>query len=144
VSTTSALVLIVAVAVVSACGAKTSSHGGAPAATGIRSIDWNNRTYVFPDREYVVANGEAEVLYDAMDNELSPAQWRRLHPGERPVARGTFAVAAPVYRDFDGDGTDDAVITMTTIGPGSGSYTAVAVFALRGDRVEVIAELPAS
>jgi hypothetical protein len=34
------------------------------------------------------------------------------------------------------------VITMTTIGPGSGSYTAVAVFALRGDRVEVIAELP--
>lgn len=130
-------ILIVTLA---ACGG--ARHASAPigntaapsaAPTGVRAVDWANRTYV-SDGEggggYTVTDGYYEFAYDAEGNEV-PGDYQPTNPGEY-VERGSFSVGPPVYGDVTGDGADEAIIVTSWTGGGTGHFTGISVFGMQG------------
>lgn len=140
---TKLFLLLVAAA---ACGGKTAPPPIANQASvtpvgldrSIRAIDWRNRSY----NDVAVVDGQADLLYDAQDNEYTQAAWNARYPGQDPIARGWVMVSAPVYTDVDHDGSEDAVIATTMNTGGSGNFDSIDLYALRAGAPVVIASIP--
>jgi hypothetical protein len=109
-----------------------ANRDAAPAATGVRAIDWRNRAYALTGLGAVaVKDGRAEFALD--DNGKVSAT------GETSAS---FRVEPPLFADIDGDGADDAVISTALGTGGTGQFSSVAVYALRGGRVVSLGDIP--
>jgi hypothetical protein len=125
------------VVAVAACGGKTAGPavpignlGGPPVAgldQSIRRIDFGNRGY----DGITVVDGAIDLLYDANDNQYTPAEWDARYPGRDPVARGWLEVAAPVYADVDHDQREEAMVMIATNTGGTGTFDTLEVYTLR-------------
>jgi hypothetical protein len=135
VSTISSIFVVVALV---ACGGKTAAPRARLADHAIRAVDWDNRSYA----KYTVVGGETALFYDAQDDEHTPAEWAARYPRTAPVARGRFAVLPPAYGDVDRDGSEDAVITTTIEAGGSGVFSMVELYVMRGGEAVSVAGIP--
>jgi hypothetical protein len=120
-----------------ACGHATgapplANRNAAAPASGVRAIDWRNRAYVLTGLGTVtVRDGRAEFALDD-GGKVSAA-------GATPAA---FRVEPPLFADIDGDGTEDAVIGNVLGTGGTGQFSSVAVYTLRGASVVSLGEIP--
>lgn len=136
---------LAALLVLAACGGKAASpaianRGGADTGTGIRAIDWANRTYQSGEGTFTVKDGSAEFAFDENGNEVA-ADYEPTDP-DAFVERGYFNVAAPVFGDVDGDGAEDAVIITVYNGGGTGQFDGADVYAMREGQPTIIGGVP--
>lgn len=89
-----------------------TAGGGGTASAGVRSIDWQNRTYESEAGAVTVKDGEATL-------EIDP---------EMPEMNGWFQVGAPSYGDVNGDGIEDAILITAFNGGGTGTFTSGEVY----------------
>ena len=135
-----------ALLVLVACGGKATpppvanQGGGGGTAVGIRSIDWANRTYQNGDGTFTVKDGTFEFAFDENGNEVA-ADYQPTDP-DGYVERGYFNVAAPVYGDVDGDGTEEAIIISVHNTGGTGQFDGADVYTMRGGEPVVIGGIP--
>jgi hypothetical protein len=97
----------------------------------VRTIDWKNRAYEGVGERgdtYLVRGGAFEFGYDAGGN-MVPID--SVH-GDAEQARGFFKVGDPVFGDVTGDGVEEAAILTTLNTGGSGNFTSVVVYGVRG------------
>jgi hypothetical protein len=106
-------------------------NAAAPAA-GVRAIDWRNRPYVLTGLGTVtVRDGRAEF---ALDDEGKVSA-----TGATPAS---FRVEPPLFADIDGDGTEDAVVSNILGTGGTGQFSSIAVYTVRGGQVVSLGEIP--
>lgn len=128
---------MVALRVLGAC-----SHGGgepplanrnaAAAATGIRAIDWRNRAYELEGLGTVtVKDGQADFAIDD-DGKIVAG-------GATP---GALRVEPALFADVDGDGVEDAIVHTVLGTGGTGQFSSVLLFTLRGGKVAELGEIP--
>jgi hypothetical protein len=124
--------LVIVVLGLAACGgaATPAPKSPPPAGKSVRDIDWANRTYSVPGFEgedtYTVANGAYE--------------WSNQE--EDYVDQGYFSVAAPAYGDVTGDGADEAAIVSILNTGGTGNFSALGVYTMKGDEPVVLGCIP--
>jgi len=123
----------VLVAWLAACGGSATPAPKSPEpATGktVRGIDWANRTYTVPGFEgedtYTVANGAYE--------------WSNQE--EDYVDQGYFSVAEPAFGDVTSDGADEAAIVSILNTGGTGNFSALGVYTMKGDEPVVLGWIP--
>jgi hypothetical protein len=120
--------------VVAACGggaAPVVANRAGGAAEGVRAIDWQNRSYAVPViGEVTVVRGHADFAIGE-DGKRAPA-------GEP----GAYDVQPPVFGDVDGDGVDDAVIVDALATGGTGRFSQVRIFTLRGGGPIELGQIP--
>lgn len=140
------LVTIVSLAAVAltGCGGKARPAGtvgnSAGAATGVRAIDWQNRTYDSGDGgPFTVVNGVHEFAFDGDGNPVGPDYEPK---DDEYVERGSFEVGQPVYGDLDGDGAEEAVIVTYYNGGGTGRFTGIDVYSIRDGQPVVLGGIP--
>jgi hypothetical protein len=131
-----ACALTFALGAVGACGhagdPPLANRNAAAPATGVRAIDWRNRPYVLTGLGAVtVRDGRAEF---ALDDEAKVSA-----TGATPAS---FRVEPPLFADIDGDGTEDAVISQVLGTGGTGQFSSIAVYTLRGGQVVSLGEIP--
>jgi hypothetical protein len=137
VACTRTVAAVAAVAAVGACGHAAgdpplANRNAAAPASGVRAIDWRNRPYVLTGLGTVtVRDGHAEF---ALDDEGKVSA-----TGATPAS---FRVEPPLFADIDGDGTEDAVISNAVGTGGTGQFSSVAVYTVRGGSVVSLAEIP--
>ena len=101
-------------------------------ATGVRAIDWGNRDYAVVGLGTIaVHDGRAEFALDD-DGQVSAA-------GASPAS---LRVEPPLFVDIDGDGTEDAVIASEFATGGTGQFSSVVIYTLRGGAVVTLGEIP--
>ncbi len=125
-----------ALGAVGACGhagdPPLANRNAAAPATGVRAIDWRNRPYVLTGLGTVtVRDGRAEF---ALDDEGKVSA-----TGATPAS---FRVEPPLFADIDGDGTEDAVISDVLGTGGTGQFSSIAVYTVRGGQVVALGEVP--
>jgi hypothetical protein len=131
-----AVALTFALGAVGACGHAggpplANRHAAAPG-TGVRAIDWRNRPYVLTGLGTVtVRDGRAEF---ALDDEGKVSA-----TGATPAS---FRVEPPLFADIDGDGSEDAVIGNVLGTGGTGQFSSIAVYTVRGGQVVSLGEIP--
>jgi len=131
--------------VVAACGGRApggaplANHTAAPSA-GVRAIDWRNRSYSIEGiGEVAVVDGRADFALDD-DGKLATGKSGDPISGQTSAA---FSVDRPVFADVDGDGVEDAVLTCVLGTGGTGQFSAVRIFTLRGGgQVVELGEIP--
>ncbi|HSR97449.1 MAG TPA: hypothetical protein VLM79_10385 [Kofleriaceae bacterium] len=97
------------------------AHG---AASEVRGIDWQNRTYVLDELGPVaVKDGEGA-----------------LQTGD--AGGGSYSVARPVFADVNGDGVEDAIISSVMSTGGTGRFSDVRVYTMRAGKVAELAMIP--
>jgi hypothetical protein len=107
----------------------------------VRAIDWKNRAYEGVGERgdtYAVRGGVFEFGHDGK-GEIVP-----IDPGHRDAeqARGFFKVGDPVFGDVTGDGIEEAaILTMLSTG-GSGNFTSVVVYGVRGGQAVQLGSIP--
>ena len=145
---------VAAVGALGACGhaateVPLANRNAAPPMTGVRAIDWRNRTYeleaigpimvkdgradfALDDDGKIVASGDASgsAKGDARDSAAS---------GDTP---GSFRVESPLFADIDGDGSEDAVVSSVLGTGGTGQFSAVTIYTVRDGKVVAVAEIP--
>jgi hypothetical protein len=108
------------------------NRNAAAPATGVRAIDWRNRPYALTGLGTItVRDGRAEF---ALDDEGKVSA-----TGATPAA---FRVEPPLFADIDGDGTEDAVIGSALGTGGTGQFSSIAVYTVRGGQVVALGEIP--
>ena len=113
-------------------GPPLANRNAAAPATGVRAIDWRNRPYVLTGLGTVtLRDGRAEFALDD-EGKVSAA-------GATPAS---FRVEPPLFADIDGDGTDDAVISSALGTGGTGQFSSIVVYTLRGGQVVSLGEIP--
>lgn len=125
-----------ALGAVGACGhagdPPLANRNAAAPASGVRAIDWRNRPYVLTGLGAVtVRDGRAEFALDD-DGKVSAT-------GATPAS---FRVDPPLFADIDGDGTEDAVIGNVLGTGGTGQFSSIAVYTVRGGSVVSLGEIP--
>jgi hypothetical protein len=101
-----------------------SNRGGAASPVGVRAVDWQNHTYVLAELGAVtVRRGRGALTLDD-DGRL-----------DVPGAGGVYQVEPPLYADVDGDGAEDAVIASVTSTGGTGQFSQIQIYALRGGKI---------
>jgi hypothetical protein len=104
-----------------------------PRPTGIRAINWQNRTYELDDYGAVkVKNGRGELPL-VLDDDGSP-----LEPGE---IHGVLSVGSPLFTDVNGDGADEAVILSMISTGGTARLSQVLIFTLHDEHVVPLATI---
>jgi hypothetical protein len=108
-------------------------NAAAPASiSGVRAIDWRNRSYALTGLGTVaVQDGRAEFALDD-DGRVSIT-------GATPAS---FRVEPPLFADIDGDGSEDAVISNVLGTGGTGQFSSIAVYTMRGGKVVSLGEIP--
>ena len=111
-----------------------ANRGAASAGDEIRAIDWRNHTYHLDELGAVtVKNGEADLpLTD--DNKLAGSG--------APALTGGYHVEPPLFADIDGDGHEDAIISGVLSMGGTGHFSEVAIYAIRGGKPVQIGAIP--
>ena len=101
------------------------ADGAHNAASDVRGIDWQNRTYVLDELGPVaVKNGEGAVQTgDDADH-------------------GSYSVARPVFTDVNGDGIEDAIISSVMSTGGTGRFSDVRIYTMRAGKVAELAMIP--
>ena len=118
-------------------GAPLANHTAAPSA-GVRAIDWRNRSYSIEGiGEVQVADGRADFALDD-DGKLATGKTGDSISGQTSAA---FTVDRPVFADVDGDGVEDAVVACVLGTGGTGQFSAVRIFTLRGGNVIELGEV---
>jgi hypothetical protein len=141
------------VVVAAACGAKSPAPAGgvenSPAARAvdrsIRAIDWRNRSYDLGEEfgSYPAIDGSYAFVYTTDGEQLSEAEFARRFPNrDRFEASGYFHVEPPVFGDVDKDGAEEAIVTTYIDSGGSGYFSTVYVFTLRGGAPVVLGTIP--
>ena len=121
----------------------TGSGGAANADRSIRTVDWSRFTYdTGEDGRFTVAGGTADFVFDDDGATMTRAEFARRHPGVDPTERGSFSVEAPVFGDVDRDGVEDAVITSSLWGGGTGHFTNVWIYRMRDGAPVVLGSIP--
>lgn len=132
-----ACTLAVALGAPAACGHTAgapplANRDVAAPASGVRAIDWRNRPYVLTGLGTVtVRDGRAEFALDD-DGKVSAA-------GATPAS---FRVEPPLFADIDGDGTEDAVVSNVLGTGGTGQFSSIGVYTVRGGQVVSLGEIP--
>jgi hypothetical protein len=95
------------------------------AASEVRGIDWQNRTYGLDELGPVaVKNGEGA-----------------LETGD-DGSGGSYSVARPVFADVNADGVEDAVISSVMSTGGTGRFSEVRIYTVRAGKVVELATIP--
>jgi hypothetical protein len=132
-----ACTLALALGATAACGhpagdSPLANRNAAAPASGVRAIDWRNRPYALTGLGTVtVHDGRAEF---ALDDEGKVSA-----TGATPAS---FRVEPPLFADIDGDGTEDAVISSVLGTGGTGQFSSIAVYTVRGGQVVSLGEIP--
>jgi hypothetical protein len=109
-----------------------ANRNAAAPASGVRAIDWRNRSYVLTGLGTVaVQDGSAEFALDD-DGKVSVT-------GATPAS---FRVEPPLFADIDGDGSEDAVISNVLGTGGTGQFSSIGVYTVRGGKVVSLGEIP--
>lgn len=112
-----------------------ANHTDAPA-TGVRAIDWRNRSYALEGIGAVaVVDGRADFALDD-DGKLVAGE-----PGG-PQTSAALRIDRPLFADVDGDGVEDAIVLCVLGTGGTGQFSAIRIFTVRGAAVAEIAEIP--
>jgi hypothetical protein len=127
---------VVVVSTVAACGhgaaqapLANKTDGAHSAASEVRGIDWQNRTYVLDELGPVaVKNGEALVGL--------------VVDGTPQTRDGSYSVARPVFTDVNGDGVEDAIILNMMSTGGTGRFSDVRIYTMRAGKVAELAMIP--
>jgi hypothetical protein len=134
-----------ALATLGACGhtaaeAPLANRDPAPPMSGVRAIDWRNRTYELEAIGPVtVKDGRADFALDD-DGKLARADAQgSVASGDTP---GAFRVEPPLFADIDGDGSEDAVVTSVLGTGGTGQFSAATIYTVRDGKVAALAEIP--
>lgn len=108
----------------------------------VRAIDWQNRTYTQGGAAigYPVVDGEYAYALDE-DGKIVAADYQPKDP-DAYVERGWFMVAKPVFGDVDGDGAEEALIITFENTGGSGQFTMIEVYTIRGGQEVVLGHIP--
>src|SRR4051794_32529223 len=128
---------LIAVASGTACGhagdPPLANRNAAAPASGVRAIDWRNRSYALTGLGTVaVQDGRAEF---ALDDE-----GRVSITGATPAS---FRVEPPLFADIDGDGSEDAVISNALGTGGTRQFSSIAIYTVRGGgKVVPLGEIP--
>jgi hypothetical protein len=141
--------LALAVAALAACGhaateTPLANRNAAPPMTGVRAIDWRNRTYELEAiGPIMVKDGRADFALDD-DGKIVAGSAKDQAPeavagGDTP---GTFRVESPLFADIDGDGSEDAVVSSVLGTGGTGQFSAVTIYTVKDGRVVAVAEIP--
>jgi hypothetical protein len=108
-----------------------ANRGTRGAGGEIRAIDWQNRTYDLDELgEVAVQAGHADFAISEDDKAVAVG-----------AITGSFDVAPPLFADIDGDGRDDAVIAGVLATGGTGHFSEVRVYSLRGGKPVVLAAI---
>lgn len=97
----------------------------------VRDIDWHNRTYNIPSD-----GTEGQLMagvFPVVDGEHG---WRR---GDD---HGWLKVGDVAFGDIDGDRREDVIVELTVNTGGSGNFDTALVYAIRGDELVSIGEIP--
>ena len=129
-------IAIVGPLALAACGHTTAeapiANHGRPAESGVRAIDWQNRTYALEELGPVaVTNGHADFAIDD-DGKLVAS-------GDTPAS---FRVDPALFGDVDGDGVEDAIIASVLGTGGTGQFSQITVHTLRAEDVIELGEIP--
>jgi hypothetical protein len=115
-----------------AADAPLANRNASAAATGVRAIDWRNRSYALEELGAVtVKDGRADFAIDDDGKVVAT--------GATP---GSFRVEPPLFTDIDGNGTEDAIIAASLGTGGTGQFSQVMVFTLRGGNVVELGGIP--
>ena len=107
-------------------------HGPHGAAGEVRAIDWQNHTYLLDELgPVVVRDGHADFGISD-DNKVV----------EVGVGRGSYSVERPLFGDIDGDGVEDAVISSVLSTGGTGHFSDIRIYTMRGAELVAIGAIP--
>ncbi len=98
----------------------------------IRAIDWQNRTYELDELGAVTVHAGRADFAISDDNKAV----------EIGTGSGSFAVEPPLFADVDGDGVDDAIISGVVATGGTGHFSEIRIYTLRGGKLVVLAAIP--
>jgi hypothetical protein len=125
--------MLIVVATIAGCGhgaaqapLANQADGAHGAASEVRGIDWQNRTYVLDELGPVaVKNGEGA-----------------LQTGGEGGGGGSYSVARPVFTDVNGDGVEDAILSSVMSTGGTGRFSDVRIYTMRAGKVAELATIP--
>jgi hypothetical protein len=141
-----AVAVIASVCALGACGhaateTPLANRNAAPPMTGVRAIDWRNRTYELEAiGPIMVKDGRADFALDDDGKIVAKGDARdSVASGDTP---GSFRVESPLFADIDGDGSEDAVVSSVLGTGGTGQFSAVTIYTVRDGKVVAVAEIP--
>jgi hypothetical protein len=107
----------------------------------IRSIDWKNHTYdLGQDGTYTANQGSDDFTIDG-DGNMHDADWHPPNPDDQ-VDHGSFEIFDPDFGDVDGDGNEDVAITTDLNTGGTGQFTLITVYTMRGGKPVAMGTIP--
>jgi hypothetical protein len=115
-----------------AATAPLANQGHGPPATEIRAIDWENHTYQLDELGAVTVRAGQADFGISDDNKAV----------ELGTSNGSYTVAHPLFADVNGDGVDDAIIWSVLATGGTGHFSEIRIYTLRGGKVAVLAQIP--
>jgi hypothetical protein len=98
----------------------------------VRGIDWQNHTYVLDELGAVtVKAGHAELRISDDRKAI-----------EAGSARGSYRVEPPLFADVDGDGVEDAIISSVLSTGGTGQFSDIRIYTIRGAKLVELGTIP--
>jgi hypothetical protein len=104
-------------------------------------VDWQNRTYVLDDLGPVAVRQGAARFQLTEDNQVVPPPPDGSE-GANGMPGGSYQVSPPLFADIDGDGVEDAVISSVLSTGGTGHFSQVQVYTVRGGQVVELGAIP--
>lgn len=98
----------------------------------LRAIDWQNRVYELDELGPVAVKGGSAEFAISEDNKAVA----------NGGGSGSFEVEPALFADLDGDGREEAVVSCVLSTGGTGHFSEVRVYGMRGGKPEVIGVIP--
>jgi hypothetical protein len=129
-------IAVITFTVLTACAhggdAPIANHGKAGPTSGVRAIDWQNRTYVLDELGPVtVKDGQAEFAISDDNKAVSAG-----------AGNGAYHVEPPLFADLDGDGVEDVVISSVLSTGGTGHFSDIRIYTMRAANIVELAAIP--
>jgi hypothetical protein len=109
-----------------------ANHGKPGATSEVRAVDWQNHTYVLDELGAVTVKAGHADFGISDDNKAV----------EAGGANGSYEVQRPLFADVDGDGVEDAVISGVLSTGGTGHFSDVRIYTMRGGRIVELGTIP--
>jgi hypothetical protein len=108
------------------------ANRGKPGPTSeVRAVDWQNHTYVLDELGAVTVKGGHADFGITDDNKV-----------EAGGANGSYEVARPLFADIDGDGVEDAIVSSVLSTGGTGHFSEVRIYTMRGANLVELGTIP--